>query len=389
MGDETTKVYIQSPKWFIRPRNTDWRYARYMIPRISEFVQGCRFYPANSNSATIQANLHYARLSLCHRLKISSGNDGGSYLDKKDLSQSGCDVVFCHEGFPKNADSVPVIWQNSILDPRMTLAYGASEQSLAKEREAKARGFEKAVAVQVSTEAERARLGQSFPHIADKFVAIPFFLPDVVGISRDSLDKKIERGGPLRCLFVGHEAKRKGLARVYSALERLPPGLQRQTHLTVISRQSDGRISAPSLPNLKVIDEAPHEQVLQLMRDSDVLVVPSLFESYGLAFIEAMAQGTIPVVPDWEVQREIVDYGKAGVVTSGDPAHLSSILECLSTDGGLRRSLAIHARQRFEQNFAPSIVAKQYALMFSQSAHMTQMGALHAHGVVGREHDSK
>ena len=376
MGDETTRVYIQSPKWFIRPRNTDWRYVRHMIPRISEYVQDCWFYLANSSYATIQANLHYARLSLCHRLKISSGKDGGSYLDRKDLIQSGCEVVFCHEAFPKNADSVPVIWQNSILDPQMALAYGASEQSLAREREAKARGFEKAVAVQVSTEAERARLGQSFPQFADKFVAIPFFLPDVMGISRDGLDEKIERGGPLRCLFVGHEAQRKGLARVYSAIERLPPGLQRQIRLTVISRQSDGRISAPPLPNLKVIDEAPHDQVLQFMRDSDVLLVPSLFESYGLAFIEAMAQGTIPVVPDWEVQREIVDYGKAGMITSGDPAHLSSILECLCIDGDLRRSLAICARQRFEKNFAPSIVAAQYALMFSQSTNKTRMRAL-------------
>jgi glycosyltransferase involved in cell wall biosynthesis len=361
------KVYIQTPKWFIRRRNTDWRYTRFLIPRIGEFVQDCAFYPARSNSTVLLVNLKWARAILYRELKISVGHDGSSTLDRNEFAKSGCDLVFCHDDFPGNAGSIPVVWHNSILDPAMVRARGASDEDLAIEREIKSRGFQKAAAVLVSTEAERTRLGQWFPGIADKFVAVPFFLPDVRPIAPDRMNQKIERVGPLRCLFVGNEARRKGLDRVYAAMLRLPASVQRHIHLTVVSAQTDGPVPAPSLPNLQVSDALPFSQVLQQMQDSDVLLMPSYFESYGLVYLEAMAQGAIPVVPDWEVQREIVDDGKAGIVTSGDAGDLASSLERLRDDSDLRTRLALSAKQRFDQYFAPSIVAKKYSAMFHRA----------------------
>lgn len=362
------KVYIQTPKWFIRRRNTDWRYTRFQIPRIGEFVQNCAFYPARSNSTVLLVHLKWARGILYRELKISDGHDRVSTLDRREFAKSGCDLVFCHDDFPGNANSIPVVWQNSILDPAMVRARGVSDEEIAIERKVKSRDFQKAAAVQVSTEAERMRLGQWFPQIADKFVAVPFFLPDVRPIAPERMNKKVERVGPLRCLFVGNEARRKGLDRVYAAMLRLPAGVQKQIHLTVVSAHTDGPIAAPSLPNLRVTRALPFEQVLQRMQDSDVLLMPSYFESYGLVYLEAMAQGTIPVVPDWEVQREIVDDGKAGIVTSGDAGDLAASLERLCDDSDLRTRLALSAKQRFEQYFAPSIVAKKYSAMFHRAA---------------------
>jgi glycosyltransferase involved in cell wall biosynthesis len=37
----------------------------------------------------------------------------------------------------------------------------------------------------------------------------------------------------------------------------------------------------------------PHNEVLKLMRENDVLVFPSLFEGFGLVITEAMSQGTL------------------------------------------------------------------------------------------------
>ncbi|HVJ07683.1 MAG TPA: glycosyltransferase family 4 protein [Acidisarcina sp.] len=368
MTGEGTKVYIQTPKWFLRPRNTDWRYTRFSIPRIHEFEPDCTFYPAQSNATTFHVNARYARHVLYRKLRLPFAEDPHSVLDQKEFARSGSHVVFCHDDFPRNASGIPVVWQNSILDPAMTLARGVSQNELDIEYEVKKGGFHEAAAVQVSTEAERERLGQWFPEIADKFVAVPFFLPNVKTIDPSRMQEKIERSGPLRCLFVGHEAQRKGLGRVYAAMEGLPLSIQKQIHLTVISAQTDGTIAAPSLPNLHVAGAVTHAQVLELMRDSDVFLMPSYFESYGLVYLEAMAQGTIPVVPDWEVQREIVDYGRAGIVTSGDAADLAASLEHLCDDATLRTRLAASALQRFEQHLAPAVVAKKYSSLFHRTA---------------------
>lgn len=368
MIDKITKIYIHTPKWFLRPKNTDWRYSRFMIPRIGDFAPQCVFFPSSSNSAVLRANARYVRHYVCRKLKISQGPGRGSILDRNEFNRSACDVVFCHDDFPNNANSIRVVWQNSILDPEMMLARGVTNDQLAIEREEKKRGFEGAVAVQVSTEAERDRLSRWFPGFAKKFLAIPFFMPDLKPISQDLMNKKLERKGPLRCLFVGHEAKRKGLDRVYAAIERLPPAIQKRIHLTVVSKQIDGPITAPSLPNLRITGELSNGSVLQLMQESDIFLMPSYFESYGLVYLEAMAQGTIPVVPDWEVQREIVDYGNAGIVTSGDAGELATSLERLIDDDELRSRLAASAKHRFEHAFAPAIVAKRYSEMFRLSA---------------------
>src|SRR5690606_6226324 len=45
----------------------------------------------------------------------------------------------------------------------------------------------------------------------------------------------------------------------------------------------------------KWIPSLSHEKVLELMRQHDVFIFPSLFEGYGLVIAEAMSQGT-PVI---------------------------------------------------------------------------------------------
>ncbi|HEX7728937.1 MAG TPA: glycosyltransferase family 4 protein [Terracidiphilus sp.] len=261
-----------------------------------------------------------------------------------------------------------MVWQNSILDPEMDRARGMTDEQLAAQRAQKEPGFRKARFVQVSTEAERIRLSAWFPQLADKFVAIPFFLPDVRPLDEAELEAKLAGTGPLRCVFVGHEARRKGLARVYDAFAALPVTRRERIHLTVVSRQSDGPIETPPLPNITVHSELPFAETQQLIRQSDVFLMPSFYESFGLVFVEAMAQGTIPIAPNWEVQREIVDEGRAGILTSGDPQDLVQHLEQLCTDRALRIALARNAWRRFHSHFAPQIVARKYCELFHRAA---------------------
>lgn len=369
--DETpleTSIYIQSQPWFIRPRNTDWRYTRFSVPRIAEFEPSCRFHAARSQLVALDCNWRYARHVLARRLHLPQAPNRGSLLDRSEFARSGCQVVFCHDDFPRNADGIPVVWQNSILDPEMESARGATPDQLAAQRAEKEIGFRKARFVQVSTEAERVRLSAWIPQLADRFVAIPFFMPNVHSLDEAALQAKLAGTGPLRCVFVGHEARRKGLARVYDAFAALPSSLRQRIHLTVVSRQSDGHIATPALPNLTVHTMLPFPETQQLIRQCNVLVMPSHYESFGLVYVEAMAQGTIPIAPNWEVQREIVDQGRAGILTSGDPHDLVRWLQHLSEDHDYRMQLAQRAWQRFHSHFTPQIVARKYCNLFHSAA---------------------
>jgi glycosyltransferase involved in cell wall biosynthesis len=362
------RVYIQSPPWFIRPRNTDWRYTRFSVPRIAMFEPTCSFYPARSQRTALECNWRCLRNMLVHKLSPSMAEKRGSLIDREEFARSGCQLVFCHDDFPNNADGIAVVWQSSILDPEMERARGMTDEQLIAVKTEKGTAFRQARFVQVATKAESVRLGKWFPDIAEKFVAVPFFLPGVRGIEETQLEEKLAHDGPLRCIFVGHEARRKGLARVYDAFAALPAALQQRIELTVISRQSDGRIPAPALPNLTVHGALPFAETQQLILRSDVFVMPSLYESFGLVFLEAMALGTIPIVPNWEVQREIVDNGNAGLVASGESRDLAFTLERLSEDRDFRVALARSAWQRFQSHFSPQIVARKYCDLFCRAA---------------------
>jgi hypothetical protein len=166
-------------------------------------------------------------------------------LDRQDFSRTGCQIVICHDDFPHHADSVPIVWKNSILDPEMQRVSDVTEEQLAAQIAEKEKGFLQARFTQVSSEAERLRLSSWFPRIASRFVAILFFLLNVSHLGEPEMEVKLNEAGPLRFLFVGQEARRKGLARVYDAFATLSPAIRQRIHLTVVSSQSDGPVPAP------------------------------------------------------------------------------------------------------------------------------------------------
>ena len=344
---------MHAPRWFIRPNNTDWRYTRFLLPRIKDYSDDIEFINAQSFVTAAKFNLRYALGALRYRLRLPRRATVGVGLNRQEFRKSKCDAVFCHDDFPSDADGISVVWQNSILDPQMMSANGASSEQLEKFTAEKRHGFEAATLVQVSSEAEKIRLSRTFSNCADKFVTVPFFLPDARRISSGDLEVKLKRVGPLRCLFVGNDARRKGLARVYEAFKALGSDVR----LTVVSTLADGNIIPPAHKNVVFFKGLPHADVITLMRESDVLLMPSSFESYGLVFLEAMSQGTIPVVPDWEVQREIVGYGSAGVITNGTPQALVECIQRLCDDHVWRLRLSTEACNRFEKHYAPKAVA--------------------------------
>ena len=99
--------------------------------------------------------------------------------------------------------------------------------------------------------------------------------------------------GPLRVLYVGSLGQRKGLSYALDAVESLGA----QVSLTLI-----GRIAAAECIPLMAavtrhrwIETLPYPQILEQMRQHDVLVLPSLFEGYALVISEALSQG-LPVM---------------------------------------------------------------------------------------------
>src|SRR5206468_9345000 len=76
------------------------------------------------------------------------------------------------------------------------------------------------------------------------------------------------------------------------------------------------------------IPSLPHQQILKLMHEHDVLVFPSLFEGFGLVITEAMSQGTPVITTERTVGPDIIDHGQNGwIVEAGSTEALQQAIE--------------------------------------------------------------
>ena len=84
-----------------------------------------------------------------------------------------------------------------------------------------------------------------------------------------------------------------------------------------------------------------------LYRVSDLCIVPSIYEPFGIVALEAMASGCLCVVADTGGLREVVPGdGTVGLrFPSRDTAALQEIVERVLSDDALRAQLVAEARE--------------------------------------------
>jgi glycogen(starch) synthase len=102
-----------------------------------------------------------------------------------------------------------------------------------------------------------------------------------------------------------------------------------------------------------------------LYRVSDLCIVPSLYEPFGLVALEAMASGCLCVVADTGGLREVVPVdGTVGLrFPSRDATALRTVLERILTDDHARRQLVAEAREhvlRFDWTAVAQRTAEVY-----------------------------
>lgn len=87
-----------------------------------------------------------------------------------------------------------------------------------------------------------------------------------------------------------------------------------------------------------------------LLRASDIFVLPSRWEGMPLAILEAMGTGLSVVVSDIPGNRHLVEHEQQGLLFPvADPASLAAALRKLIANPDLRATLGNNARQKVEQ----------------------------------------
>jgi glycosyltransferase involved in cell wall biosynthesis len=280
---------------------------------------------------------------------------------------SQTDLVFTNFLIPVNRITAPIILESDFL------IYGTkNEQKLLRQwLHVPAWFIHRARLVVVRHELSRAAFAASYPQDAEKAVIVPHYLPWVEPVLEERVLRKFRQFGDseIYLLFVGNDARRKGLPNLLKAYSRLRQA-GRRIRLTVISEFRDGPIALP--PDTIVRSRLSPHEVYALMADAHIFAMPTRREAVGLVFLEAMANGCALLVPDTSPQREIFgDYGLR--VPPDDTQAITAALERFLDDGEFTFSCALRARRAFVEQFHHSVVGKQYWDLFRRAVvHISQ-----------------
>jgi len=358
------RFYVFAPGFFLRPKNTDWLYNR-TLPQVSQFDPRVEVYLQGSFLKSVQVNARTAAGILKSRAKLPIPEEllpeFESSFSLRDLRRSQADLVYGHS--PTNVTHLPLICHTGPVFEEEMRARGVSETIIQREKDIKQRTIERSQLItlhsQVGADTIRAIAGPR----ADRVRVLPFFLPHLSAIDRKEVEGKyaeIASGGRIRFLFVGREARRKGLEWLLPAFEKLDSLFRGRLELEIISTFADGPVQIPKLPNVSVRGETPRNEVKEKMHRAHIFLMPSRFETFGWVYLEALGAGAVTLAADLPTQREILADGQAGLLVPQSADAIVKALEPLLNEPSRMLALALAGLERMKSAYDPHSVARQF-----------------------------
>jgi len=179
-------------------------------------------------------------------------------------------------------------------------------------------------------------------------------VPQLSGTPRDNV-----------VLFVGAIQKRKNIARVVKAFERLPDPWR-----LVLAGSSEGYGAAEEL---RAVAESPRREAIEVLgyvsaaelealyRRASIFAFPSLDEGFGMPVLEAMAH-QVPVITSTMSALPEVAGNAALLVDPSDTEALSEALVRLASDEALRQDLIRRGTERARAFTWEAAVEKTWAV---------------------------
>jgi glycosyltransferase involved in cell wall biosynthesis len=282
------------------------------------------------------------------------------------------DVIFSRNLVPRQlGSSTPVVYETNFVSKDYAGVSSDVERSdgieheLRKLRTSDAYMLKTRGAVDRFVEAVRTVTGED---VRDAVHYVPYFLPEIEPIDSEILNEKFSRSRPIRILFVGSDGERKGVHSLIEALNRIHaqhPKLRSAFTATIVTRTELPHCAF----NVDTHDHLPHEDVIDIFRRSHVFCMPTLKDSYGLVYIEAMASGCAVVADDSPVRREILDDGNAGLLSDPqDPGDIAEKLLTLIQSPEYACTIAKRARQRFRDHYHWRCVGQKYVNLLREAS---------------------
>lgn len=197
-----------------------------------------------------------------------------------------------------------------------------------------------------------------------------------VGVNIGPAAKEGRSGQPIALLYVGRLTRcAKNLRRLIEIAEHLM-AMQTPFRLTVVG-DGEARLELERAANarfppsvVKFTGLLSRQDVRRQMQLHDVLLLTSEYEGTPHVVLEAMAEGTIPVVSAIEGSTDrILSHGKTGFLcNTGGPSEFVDCIQKLAACPQMRHYISQEARNSVARDFSITHIVDEYIRLFTETA---------------------
>ncbi len=184
------------------------------------------------------------------------------------------------------------------------------------------------------------------------------------GLLKQKFSSKDNDSGPV-FLFIGNDFERKNgplVVEVFKEIHRVKPSAQ----LILIGRPKDSQLI--NFPGITHLLHVSREEIFKsIYPQSDVLLLPSKGEGFGLVMLEAMSFGIPTIAIKKWAMPEIIHHGSNGFLIEGDISEgLTKYMMYLMNNPGLLKEMSRSSLDIFEQNYQIDIHNKRLRELYDQ-----------------------
>jgi len=212
-----------------------------------------------------------------------------------------------------------------------------------------------------------------------KVIARPGPITHLAAFTARDISQRLACDGPLRILFLGTLTERKGLHWLLQALEKVT----KPVYLAAVgstsrdpryARACKSHLAKLTRHHINIAGEISQDELTNRLSESDILVVPSAYEGFGIAYIEGFSAGLPCIATTKGAPPEFITHGSNGfLVAPGDIDAIASHIETLAADRTLLKKMSLDSLESFsahsnwDENFSElrTFISSQVAAFHS------------------------
>ncbi len=174
-------------------------------------------------------------------------------------------------------------------------------------------------------------------------------------------------------IFVGRLGRVKGVDILLKAIQILKEKYHRSLRVAIVgdgSLMNDLKELALQYGINEYIDFlGVRKDVLELMRESSIFVLPSRWEGFGLVLLEAISVGVPVVATKVGGIPEVIEDGKDGILVEPEnPEELSNAILRLLSDDNLRSLISLNAYKKVKEEYSIEKYSKILLSLYKELA---------------------